>query len=82
MNNVAVAWIAAAKQAGKTLCEYTCPYCGVTNETLLPPRGEVYDSVTFCMHCNEPYMRTTSSDGETVTNAIFEICQKPVEGGI
>lgn len=40
---------------------YRCPECGETIETLAAPKGDVWDTLTFCPHCNDMHMKITHS---------------------
>lgn len=50
------------KAAGKPLSGYECLYCGFRLETLTPPKGELYNSLTTCPVCNEIHYRVAVND--------------------
>lgn len=53
------------KAAGKPLSGYECPYCGFYLETLTPPKGQLYNSLTTCPVCDEIHYRVAVNNNNS-----------------
>ena len=58
-------WLERMKAAGKPLTSYRCPNdeCGGDIHALIPPEGDVYDSLVKCPHCGIYHFKVVKSDG-------------------
>lgn len=60
-------WRARQKQKGAPMRVYCCPHCKGDIETLVPPEGQVYDSMVSCPHCARMHFKVVSAEGEVTT---------------
>lgn len=51
------------KAKGATLITFACPACAKDIETLPAPKGEYWDTLAQCPHCEKLYMKIT--EGKT-----------------
>ncbi len=58
-------WLERMKAAGESLTSYCCPNqeCGADIHALVPPKGDVYDSLVSCHLCGTCHFKTVKSDG-------------------
>lgn len=52
------------KAQGITLIAFECPACNQSIETQPAPKGDVWDTLSECPHCNAMFMKIT--DGKEV----------------
>ncbi len=57
------AFIARAKVNGAILTSYLCHHCDEWIETLVPPKGDVWDSAVVCPHCNSLHFKVVDDSG-------------------
>lgn len=60
-------FIAKVKAAGKKTLIYTAPCCGKSIEDPAAPKGDWWDTLATCPHCNEIYMKVSTSTSITAT---------------
>lgn len=65
------AYIASLKKHGHQLTAYRCPDCDKEIETLVPPKGDQYDSLTICPHCGREHFKIVHSDGRVDARLAF-----------
>jgi len=53
--------------AGKKLASYSCPACSGEIKALLPPRGQIYDSLVECPYCEELHGKIVHHNGSVET---------------
>lgn len=53
--------VQALKAKGAKLLAYGCPHCRKILKTLAAPKGEKWDSLSMCPHCDNVYMRFTQN---------------------
>lgn len=56
------------KAKGATLIKFACPACTKDIETLPAPKGEFWDTLAQCPHCEALYMKIT--EGKTARGEI------------
>lgn len=57
------ACIAAAKARGARIAAFKCPDCAKAIETLRPPRGDTWDSMSTCPHCDALFHKSLRHKG-------------------
>lgn len=67
------AYFARLKKNGDKLSAYRCPYCTKEIETLVPPRGDQYDSLVECPHCGEIHFKVVDDRGHVGTTKLVFI---------
>lgn len=72
--------IARLKQNGVRLAEYACPSCGMTIEVIMPARGQVYDSMVECPHCEKMHFKIVDDSGSVETHVLHPITKKLQRG--
>jgi hypothetical protein len=55
------AYIAAQKAKGTKLRKYRAPCCGGELEDIVPPRGQVWDSMMCCPYCGGSFFRVSTN---------------------
>lgn len=58
-----LAHVARAKANGAALTSYLCHYCNEWIETLVPPKGDVWDSAVVCPYCNRLHFKVVDDAG-------------------
>jgi hypothetical protein len=58
------AHIEQLKARGEKLDKYLCPHCKGTIDVLVPPSGQVFDTMATCPHCLKLHFRIVYSSGE------------------
>jgi hypothetical protein len=55
------AWIARVPVT--KLSTFDCPCCAESVQTLRPPKGQTWDSLTICPHCESMCFKVAHDDG-------------------
>jgi hypothetical protein len=58
-------YIALLRAAGDPITTYQTPCCGKAVECRAGVSGEVWDTLTTCVHCGALHVRVTGPDGVT-----------------
>lgn len=56
-------WLARMRRARVPLAPYCCPECDGEIECVIPPEGQVYDTLACCPHCGGYHFRVVTADG-------------------
>lgn len=56
------AYVARLKDRNVQLLSYCCPHCQGAIETVQPPKGERWDTLASCPHCDEVFMLLADHD--------------------
>lgn len=54
-----IAHIARLRSAKVRILSYQCPKCGETIDTQAAPKGDAWDTLTTCPHCDDLHMKIT-----------------------
>lgn len=65
-------FIARLKAQGTKILEFKCPACGKKIETQAAPKGDTWDSLSNCPHCEALYMKIVTNK-----KAVGQIPQRP-----
>lgn len=65
-------YIERMRAHGASLTIYKCPACGGSIEALQPPRGQIFDSLVQCPHCEELHGKIVRHNGNVETLALLD----------
>lgn len=65
------AYISRLKKSRTKLVAYPCPACREEIETLVPPKGRKYDSLTECPHCRELHFKVVDAGGRVGVRLVY-----------
>jgi hypothetical protein len=61
------AFVERAKASRTPLVKFSCPACRQVIETIPAPKGEVWDSLSTCPHCEALFMKVISETSVEAT---------------
>lgn len=66
-------FIAKAKESGAKTLTYRTPCCNKEVEDRVPPKGDVWDTMTVCPHCEKHFFKTATASkivGELIPESV------------